>query len=169
MKSYKVFGGTAFWGRRLNLLEMEMMPRRFKVAENGGGRSSTREDQRMDVDTIVGLYVDVKSSELEDRLRKAVAVVDRRIEDLALRAELGKVEADDLRDHGRPRFNDDLGDLSDLPPRKLKAAVQRRLDALNDAKTQIQFLADHVVPDVVYRLDMDDARRLATIHVDLDA
>ena len=117
-----------------------------------------------DSNIIMGLQVDVSSQEMKERLEKAVQIVDRRIEDLALRAEKGSLTAEDFEDSRSP----DLEDLSDLPPRRLKVAVRRKLDRLNEAKTQIGFLAAHVVPGVTYRLDAEDARRLAVLHCDVD-
>ena len=116
---------------------------------------------------VVGFQVDVASAEMKERLEKAVLVIDRRIEDLALRAEKGSLTAEDFDDRSnRSSFDDD--DFADLPPKKLKAAVRRRLDSLNDAKMQVSFLAEHVIAGVTYRLDAEDARRLATLHVEVE-
>ena len=154
-RAYKIprYRGNVFFGRRLNLLDWN-------------NRSSRRENVKQE-GIVVGFQVDVASAEMKERLEKAVLVIDRRIEDLALRAEKGSLTAEDFDDRSnRSSFDDD--DFADLPPKKLKAAVRRRLDSLNDAKMQVSFLAEHVIAGVTYRLDAEDARRLATLHVEVE-
>ena len=154
-RPYRVrrFRGNVFFGRRLNLLDWN-------------NRSSRRENVKQE-GIVVGFQVDVASAEMKERLEKAVLVIDRRIEDLALRAEKGSLTAEDFDDRSnRSSFDDD--DFADLPPKKLKVAVRRRLDSLNDAKMQVSFLAEHVIAGVTYRLDAEDAWRLATLHVEVE-
>lgn len=140
---------------RLNLLDFNLNghSRRNAVAKQEG--------------VVVGLQVDVDAAEIKDRLAKAVLVLDRRIEDLALRAEGSKLTEEDFEEDAR-YGGSDIHDFADLPPKRLRAAVRRRLSRLNDAKAQVQFLADHVITGATYRLDAEDARRLATIHCDVD-
>ena len=155
-RAYKIprYRGNVFFGRRLNLLDWNY-------------RGSSRGENMKDSNIVVGLQVDVASAEMKERLEKAVLVIDRRIEDLALRAEKGSLTAEDFDDRSnRSSFDDD--DFADLPPKKLKAAVRRRLDSLNDAKMQVSFLAEHVIAGVTYRLDAEDAWRLATLHVEVE-
>lgn len=106
-------------------------------------------------DVVQGLFVEIKTETLRERLDEAARQINARVDAL---------EGGDFSGLAS-RYSDE--DVEEMPAKRQKKVAQRHIGRLRDALAQIAFIREHLI-EGVYRLDFDDARRLATIHVDLD-